>query len=223
MKVKAHIPNALTLCNLLCGCTGIVFVLENRPVPAAWFVWGAAFFDFTDGFAARWLKVSSPLGRELDSLADVVSFGLLPSFVLYKMGQPLPFPVAYFAFSVAAFSALRLAIFNIDSSQTDSFKGMPTPANALFITSLPLLPATWIAWMGNWALFMLLCMASSALLVSRIELFALKFKKFRWQGNELRFTFLAISVLLIALLNFRAIPFIIMLYLLMSLFIRKRT
>jgi CDP-diacylglycerol--serine O-phosphatidyltransferase len=216
-----HIPNLLTLCNLLCGCTGIVFVLEGRPAPAAWFVWAAAGFDFADGFAARWLKVTSPIGKELDSLADVVSFGVLPALALYKWGQLLPFPVPYVAFSIAAFSALRLAVFNVDTSQTQSFRGLPTPANALFVTSLPLLPPTWTAWLHMPALFIALCAVSSALLVSRIELFALKFQKFSWQGNEVRFIFLAISVLLLVILKAQAIPFIILLYVVMSLFVRK--
>src|SRR5689334_16277726 len=110
-----HIPNFLTCCNLLCGCLGVVFVLEGRDVPAAYFVWIACVFDFFDGFAARILKVSSPIGKELDSLADMVSFGLLPSLVVYKMLSESNAPdyVPYVAFSIAVFSALRLAIFNI--------------------------------------------------------------------------------------------------------------
>ncbi len=196
---------------------GIVFVLEDRTVPAAWFVWIAALFDFADGLTARLLKLGSPIGKELDSLADVVSFGVLPAVVLYKIGQHLPFPVAYFSFAVAAFSALRLAVFNTDDSQTDSFRGLPTPANALFITALPLLPPTWLSWINHVPLFMALCAASSAVLVSRLQLFALKFKNFTWKDNKIRFTFLAISVLLLAGMRVRAIPFIILLYLLLSL------
>src|SRR5690242_19132741 len=137
-----HLPNFLTCCNLICGCFGIVCLLENRNIPAAYFVWTAGVFDFFDGFTARMLKVSSPIGKELDSLADVVSFGVLPALVMYKLigdhtaNEWLP----YAAFMIAAFSALRLAIFNVDETQTDSFKGLNTPANSLFITSLPLLP-----------------------------------------------------------------------------------
>lgn len=221
LNPKSHIPNLFTLCNLLSGCTGIVFVLEGRNLPAAYFVWVAAVFDFADGFAARMLKVNSPVGKELDSLADVVSFGALPAFVLYKLGQHLPFPLPYTALAVAAFSALRLAVFNTDSSQSDVFKGLPTPANALFITSLPLLPQTLLQWIEQPVPFVLLCVVSSLLLVSRIELFALKFKNFSWKGNEIRFTFIAFSVLLLALLKAIAIPIIILFYLVVSLFIRK--
>ena len=221
MNIKAHVPNLLTLGNLLCGCTGIVFVLEERNLPAAYFVWLAAAFDFADGFAARMLKVNSPVGKELDSLADVVSFGVLPAFVLYKMGQQLSFPLPYLSFAIAAFSALRLAVFNIDTSQADSFKGLPTPANALFISSLPLLPEPITSWVSHPLPFAALCIVSSLLLVSRIELFALKFKNFRWKDNALRFTFLTVSVLLLAVLQISAIPVIIMLYIVVSLFMRK--
>ena len=134
-----HLPNFLTCCNLLCGCFGIVFLLEDRGIPAAYFVWASCVFDFLDGFVARALKVSSPIGKELDSLADVISFGLLPALVMYKLIgahttiEWLPF----IAFFTAAFSALRLAIFNVDETQTDSFRGLNTPANTLFITALP--------------------------------------------------------------------------------------
>src|SRR5437868_5886386 len=121
--MKRHIPNALTCCNLLCGCLGIIFCLENRNISAAYFVWVAGVFDFFDGFAARWLKVTSPIGKELDSLADMVSFGLLPSLVMYKMIDAstdniyLPFA----ALMIAVCSALRLAIFNVDETLHDSF------------------------------------------------------------------------------------------------------
>ncbi|MCS6973547.1 MAG: CDP-diacylglycerol--serine O-phosphatidyltransferase [Cyclobacteriaceae bacterium] len=221
MRFKSHIPNLLTLCNLLCGCAGIVFVLENRTIPAAYFVWLAALFDFADGFAARLLKVSSPIGKELDSLADVISFGVLPSVAFYKMGYPLPAPLPYTAFMIAAFSAIRLAVFNIDTSQSDSFKGLPTPANALFITSLPLLPSGITGWLSQAFPFVLICILSSVLLVSRIELFALKFKNFSWKENRIRFTFLALSVLLLAVLKISAIPLIILLYIVVSLIVHK--
>lgn len=212
-----HIPNLLTCCNLLCGCLGVVFVLEGRPVPAAYFVWIAGLFDFMDGFAARLLKVSSPIGKELDSLADMVSFGLLPSLVIYKMmvaaGAPSYLP--YVAFSIAAFSALRLAIFNLDERQSDSFRGLPTPANALLLTALPLLPA--IALLEDYRVLTLITLLSSYLLVSGIELFALKFKNFSWADNKIRFTFLALSVLLLITLQLAAIPVIILLYIGLSL------
>jgi CDP-diacylglycerol---serine O-phosphatidyltransferase len=144
-----HLPNILTCCNLISGCLGILFLLEGRGIPAAYFVWISCLFDFFDGFAARWLKVSSPIGKELDSLADVVSFGVLPSFVMYKLldNNTLVTYLPYIAFMIAAFSALRLAIFNVDETQTDSFRGLNTPANTLFISALPLLPASITQWL----------------------------------------------------------------------------
>lgn len=214
-----HIPNFLTCCNLLCGCFGIVFLLEDRNVPAAYFVWAAGVFDFFDGFAARWLKVTSPIGKELDSLADVVSFGVLPSLVMYKLiGSHTAYEyLPYVAFMIAAFSALRLAIFNVDETQTDSFRGLNTPANSIFMTSLPLLPAPVGEWLYQDWLLVVITMVFSFLMVSRVEIFALKFKHFKWAGNELRFTFLALSVLLLVFLKIAALPLIILLYIGLSL------
>jgi CDP-diacylglycerol---serine O-phosphatidyltransferase len=214
-----HLPNFLTCCNLLCGCLGIVFLLENKNVPAAYFVWAAAVFDFFDGFAARWLNVSSAIGKELDSLADVVSFGVLPSMIMYRLisdhstMEVLP----YVAFSIAAFSALRLAIFNVDTRQSDSFIGLNTPANTLFISSLPLLPESIGVWLyQDWAL-VIITLVFSLLLVSPIRFFALKFKDFSWGRNKTRFIFLAISVVLLPVLGVAAIPLIILLYITISL------
>lgn len=214
-----QLPNFLTCCNLICGCFGIVFLLEDRGIPAAYFVWAAGFFDFFDGFAARLLKVNSPIGKELDSLADVISFGVLPALVMYKLigdhstSEVLP----YIGFSIAAFAALRLAIFNIDETQTDSFRGLNTPATSLFITSLPLLPPS----VGNWLfqdwLLVLLTLVLSLLMVSRVEIFALKFKNFTWRDNKIRFTFLILSVLLLVIFQVSAIPLIILLYVALSL------
>lgn len=213
-----HLPNLLTCFNLLCGCLGIVAVLENRNIEAAYFVWTACVFDFFDGFAARALKVSSPIGKELDSLADVVSFGLLPAVVMYKLwptdsGEYLP----YLSFSIAIFSALRLAIFNVDETQRDSFRGLPTPANALLITALPLQQAVIMDWIIQpWALITIIVL-SSFLLVSPLELFALKFKNFTWQSNKITFTFLILSVLVLAFGQAAAIPLVILLYIALSL------
>jgi len=126
-----------------------VFCLEERDIQPAYFVWAAGVFDFFDGFAARWLHVTSPIGKELDALADMVSFGLLPALVMYKMiGASTPQPyLPYIGFMIAVFSALRLAIFNVDETQSDSFKGLNTPSNTIFITSLPLLAASAGSWL----------------------------------------------------------------------------
>ena len=217
--MKKHLPNFLTCCNLLCGCLGIVFLLEGRSVPAAYFVWIACVFDFFDGFAARMLKVSSPIGKELDSLADVVSFGVLPAMVMYKMladastSEVIPF----IGFMIAMFSALRLAIFNVDETQRDSFKGLNTPANTLFITSLPLLQGKVGDWLFLPGTLLAITVIFSFLLVSRIDIFALKFKNFSWADNKVRFTFLGLSVLLLIVFQVVAIPLIILLYIGLSL------
>lgn len=217
--MKRYLPNFLTCCNLLCGCFGIVFVLEGRDVPAAYFVWLAGAFDFFDGFAARMLKVTSSIGKELDSLADVVSFGVLPALVMYRMisgasDSPL---LPYIAFMIAVFSALRLAIFNVDETQRDTFRGLNTPANTIFITSLPLLYNDVGSWLYHPATLISITIVFSLLLVSRIEFFAFKFKNFGWADNKIRFIFLIISVLLLIILQFAGIPIIIILYILLSL------
>lgn len=216
--MKRHIPNFLTCCNLLSGTFGIVFLLEDRAIPTAWFVWISCVFDFFDGFAARWLKVSSPIGKELDSLADMVSFGLLPALVMYNMlgsATDIEF-LPYAGFLIAVFSALRLAIFNVDETQRDTFKGLNTPANTLFITSLPLVAAAGYDWITNIWLLLAITVVFSLLLVSRIEIFALKFKSFRWAENKIRFIFLLISAGLLVVFQQLAIPLIILLYIGMS-------
>lgn len=189
------------------------------------FVWAACVFDFFDGFAARLLGVSSPIGKELDSLADMVSFGLLPALLMFTLigdaSAAGPEGYAYFAFAallVAVFSALRLAIFNVDENQKDSFRGLPTPANALFLTAIPALEGTQLDFfLRSTAALTSTAVIFSFLLVAPIELFALKFKSFRWSENTLRFTFLALSGLLLVTLKLMAIPLIIILYILMSL------
>jgi len=221
MKILRHLPNLLTSCNLLCGCFGIVSAMEGQPLYAAYFVWAACVFDFFDGFAARALRVSSPIGKELDSLADVISFGVLPAVVMFNMwpaetGDYLP----YLSFSIVVFSALRLAKFNIDETQRDSFKGLPTPANALLITALPLQVGFVQSWLTQPAILIAIIAASSFLLVSRVELFALKFKNFDWKGNQLKFVFIILAIALLALLKTASIPLIILLYIGLSLGVR---
>jgi CDP-diacylglycerol--serine O-phosphatidyltransferase len=246
--MKKHIPNFLTCCNLLCGTLGIIYILDGYPwggdatlyLGANWlpayFVWLACVFDFFDGFAARALKVSSPIGKELDSLADMVSFGLLPALFMFKYiesrsGEMLVIAgggveryLPYVALLIAVFSALRLAVFNIDETQKDTFKGVPTPANTLFITGLPFIENDWIqsSIFSPWGLA-IISIIFSLFLVSRFELFALKFKSFRWADNKLRFTFLIAAVLLMCFLGFSAIPLIILLYIVLSLGSKARS
>jgi CDP-diacylglycerol---serine O-phosphatidyltransferase len=242
MNIKKHTPNFLTCCNLLCGCLGIVFIFQGSLNISAYLIFIACMFDFLDGFAARLLGVSSPIGKELDSLADVVTFGVLPSFLVFSLinksilalSYASPFIPDYFveqiasetitltsllAFSIAVFSALRLAKFNIDTRQSESFIGVPTPANAILIASLPLILSQYPS-LSNLILnpyfLIALSLIMSYLLVAELPLFALKFKNFKWTGNEIRFIFLALSILLLAILKWLGIPIIIFLYIILS-------
>jgi CDP-diacylglycerol--serine O-phosphatidyltransferase len=193
--------------------------MENYPIEPAYFIWAACVFDFFDGFAARMLKVSSSIGKELDSLADMVSFGVLPAMTMYHWidstaGANL---YVYVSLMIAVFSALRLAKFNVDARQTDTFIGVPTPANALFITSLVFLPDSIKAVVFTAPALTGITFLFSLLLVAPFELFALKFKDFSWGNNKMRFTFLALSVFLLVLFKAGALPFIIISYILISL------
>lgn len=214
-----HIPNFLTCCNLVCGCLGILFLFEGSTIPTAYFVLIACVFDFFDGFAARLFKANSPIGKELDSLADMVSFGALPALFMYKTlsinstNTYLP----YLGLLIAVCSALRLAKFNIDETQSDSFKGLPTPANAIFITTIPFLTQPIFDDVHHPIALSIITLVFSLLMVSRFDLFALKFKNFSWADNKIRFTFLILSVLLVALLHWAALPLLILLYIAMSL------
>jgi CDP-diacylglycerol---serine O-phosphatidyltransferase len=223
--MQRQIPNFLTCCNLVCGCLGIIGLMEDWEVRTAYFVWAACIFDFFDGFAARLLKISSPIGKELDSLADVVSFGVLPALFMYEalvLESPFSY-LPYIALLIAVCSAARLAIFNLDETQSDSFKGMPTPANAIFITALPFLHSPIYDLIYSPVILAVICVVFSILLVSRIELFALKFKNFTWADNKIRFMFLVLSVILLAILQWAALPFIILSYIALSLGVRLIT
>lgn len=229
--MKRHIPNAITSGNLLCGCLAIQQMSQGFLPAAAFFILLAAFLDFFDGLAARMLKVSGEMGKQLDSLADVVSFGVAPSFIAYFLldgATTIPF-VPYAAFLIAIFSALRLAKFNIDERQSESFIGLPTPAHALFWVGIAL--TYWQSWnteYGRWAVDLILGYSSQwtvlilaiagfcSAMVSEMPLLSLKFKTFGWKGNEYRFSLLILSVIFIALFLFASVPFILLLYLLLS-------
>lgn len=207
--IKKIIPNTLTCLNLMSGCVATYFAFQGEARMALlWIIVGAA-FDFFDGMSARLLKVSSPIGKELDSLADDVTFGVAPATIIFAQLSVMEYPAAieslrpilpFFAFVVAAFSALRLAKFNLDERQTTSFIGLPTPANALFWGSLLVSQPTLVessAWMIP--AILLLVVLTSLLLVSELPMFALKFKQWGWRGNELRYSFIALSCVVIAL------------------------
>lgn len=236
MNIKKHIPNTITCGNLLCGCLAIVQAFEGNLIWASYLIGIAAVLDFFDGFAARLLKVSSPIGKDLDSLADMVTFGVVPGitvFILLRMSiekyyeLDLNQNVAFAAFLIPIFSAVRLAKFNNDTRQSDSFIGLPTPANAILIGSVPIISVyDDFNYVYHPYLLIAVTCVLSFLLVVELPLFALKFKHFKWKDNEIRFVFLALSVALLVIFQFVGIPLVIILYILMSvinnLFFKKK-
>ena len=246
--MKKHIPNAITCLNLFTGCVGIYIVFQGTYQSdstsdlynlefAAYLVFLAAIFDFLDGMLARLLRAYSEIGKQLDSLADMVSFGVLPGAIMFKLMQKsllidptttltqteiLPFA----AFIIIIFSALRLAKFNIDTRQTSTFIGLPTPANTILICSLPLILAAdqfnLAGFILNYYTLLFLSLLLSYMLVAEIPLFALKFKNLSWKDNSLRFIFILMAVALLFILKFAAIPVIIVLYVLLSVFANSK-
>lgn len=231
MNIVKHIPNTITCLNLFSGCVASVMAFEGQYFLAALFVFLAAVFDFLDGMAARLLKAYSNIGKELDSLADVVSFGFAPGMVLFSWldGISGGSNWSYIAFLVPIFSALRLAKFNVDERQTSSFIGLPTPANAIFFVSLismmdPSVPLPdWVnlslfsVVVGNKWVIISLIILFSFLLVCELPMFSLKFKNLSWNDNKARFILIGISILLFIFLQLLAFPFIILVFILMSL------
>ena len=222
MKIRLFtIPNMLTLGNLICGSSAVVALLMHADFELAfWLVVASAVFDFFDGFAARLLKSVSAIGVELDSLADMVSFGLVPSVAMFCLwdvapSSDLPSWMRYLTLTIVAFSALRLAKFNIDDTQTTEFCGLPTPANGLFCLSLAMLMAAGSISLPQWAI-LTISIGMAYMLISPIRMFALKFKGFGWQGNEIRYSFIALCAVLIAAFTRYAVPAIILLYIIIS-------
>jgi len=235
--VKKHIPNFFTCLNLFSGCIAVVMISRGDREHfkyleyASVLVFAAAFFDFCDGMAARVLNVHSAMGKELDSLADVVTFGLVPGAVMYRlleMSDPAMISISenfhrvfqFFPFIITIFSALRLANFNVDTRQSESFIGVPTPANTLLVVSLPLIlmhdQFHLTGLILNPFFITILCIVLSYLLVADLPLFALKFKSFEWKKNSYQYILLISSLILLALFLYVAIPLIILLYILLS-------
>lgn len=226
MQIKKHIPNTLTLCNLLCGCLAIGQILVEKDLPTACIFMAIALVcDFFDGFLARLLKVSSPIGRELDSLADMVTFGVFPAFVLSYIFQNharINSDLRYLPILIALFSALRLAKFNIDTRQSDSFIGLNTPANTILIASVALnLHNNSTDFLTNLfhnpTFLIAYTILFSYLLVAELPMFAFKFKNFGWAGNEIRFGFIAFALVMLALFQLVAVPWIILAYIIISI------
>ena len=232
MNIKKYIPNSITCCSLVSGCIACVLALKGDLSLATVWIIVAAVFDFFDGFAARMLKAYSPMGKELDSLGDMVSFGVAPGMMVYKvleqacMAAPLGSAgtyIPYLAFVIPMFSGLRLAKFNIDERQTTSFIGMPVPAHALFWSSLCYSAAVFAE--VNPYLFIagtvVLSVVTSLLLVSEIPMFSLKVKSLKWKGNEYRYILIICAVLFISIFKVLGIAGTILLYILLSVFNKK--
>lgn len=232
MSIKKHIPNAITCCNLLSGCVACVMAFSGKFESAMLFIVLGAVFDFFDGMVARLLGVSSPLGVQMDSLADDITFGLAPATVIFSfMRYMIDYPsylggfadvLPYFAFLIAVFSACRLAKFNIDKRQTTSFIGLPTPANALFWSSLIVGGEKWLVGMSNaWMLLLALIFIFSYFLISEIPMFSMKFKNLSWKSNKTRYIFLLVSLPMFAL-GYLAPVAIISWYLILSVVLSKK-
>ena len=225
--MKRHVPNFITCLNLFSGCVGIVFAFQGELVIAGYAILVAAIFDFFDGMVARLLKAYSEIGKELDSLADVVSFGVLPSVIIYQLFLQSPQVgnisqyLNFSAFLIAIFSALRLAKFNIDERQAENFIGLPTPANALLIASLPMILAqgNWFfsAYILNPFFLFIFSLGMSILLVTEIPLISLKFKNLKINDNLFRYILVVSGIVLILIFKFAAVPLIVFIYILLSL------
>ena len=242
MNLKKHIPNAITCGNLFCGCLAILYAFQGHLIWTCYLVGVGALLDFLDGFAARLLNVKSEIGKQLDSLADMVTFGVVPGVVMYFMllksttgsagetflksenAETFPWWLLFAGFLITIFSALRLAKFNVDTRQTDSFIGLPTPANTLFICSLPLIMefqpqiGTYniLEYILNPWFLLGITITSCYVMVAEIPLLSFKFKNFSWADNKLRYILLLLAVTLLVLFQFVALPFVILLYILLS-------
>ena len=248
--MKKHIPNLFTLLNLLSGLIALLMAASDRLVYAAGFVVLGIFFDFFDGFFARKFNVTGEFGKQLDSLSDMVTSGVVPGIIMFQLllyasrqrwfmelsceqGSWSTFEETYYYFVpfvgllIPLASAFRLANFNIDERQTSSFIGLPTPALALFVISLPLIlfyeeASFFSAWIQNVYVLIGITFLGSFLLNANLPLFSLKFKDYGPKGNEFRYVFLILSAGMLLLLSVVAVPLIIVLYIVLSLLQNKK-
>lgn len=232
MKIIKHIPNSITCCNLLSGCISIVLLCNGFVIASGIMIFIAAVFDFFDGFAARLLKAYSPLGAQLDSLCDVVSFGVAPSFIMYYyLNQVVTMEVGginvapFAAFFLAVFAALRLAKFNIDDRQTTSFIGLPTPAMGIFVASLPFtLRHESLSFMSglmtNPFFLLAIVVLFSFLMVSEIPFFSLKVKSLKFKENKHLYLVALFAIIKVAIFGLAAIPFVMLFYIIVAMFVK---
>lgn len=230
--IVRNIPNTLTSCNLFSGCIAAYMAFHGNYKEALLFIVLGAMFDFIDGMTARLLHVSSPIGKELDSLADDITFGLAPAAIAFSLFKEVYYPdflmpvagiMPYTAFLIAVFSGLRLAKFNIDERQTSSFIGMPTPANALFWASLAVGGHSFLISDNFNAIYLfVLVVVMSLLLVAELPMFSLKFKDLSWGHNKVSYIFLIVSLPLLIIFQLSGIAAVIIWYILLSLATRKK-
>lgn len=228
-RITRHIPNALTCMNLFSGCIACVLAFRANFEMALLFIFISAAFDFCDGLAARLLHAYSNIGKDLDSLADDVSFGVAPALIVFSLFQEISYPdnlsflaswLPYAAFLIAIFSALRLAKFNNDTRQTTSFIGLPVPANALFWASF-VAGCYPIASYHPLLTLVLVCLFSW-LLVSEIPMFSLKFKSLSWKENKISFMFVITSAIMLIGLKIAGFAAVIVWYIILSLLTQKK-
>ena len=232
INIKRHIPNTVTCCNLLSGCIASVMAFQAKYEAAILFIILGAVFDFFDGMLARLFKVSGPLGKELDSLADDITFGFAPAVIVFSLFKEVHYPdfmqsvtniFPYTAFIISAFSALRLGKFNIDTRQTTSFIGLPTPANALFWGSLVVGGYDFLISDSFNAIYLFcLVILMSLLLVAEIPMFSLIFKSLTWKDNQTSYIFIIVCIPLLVVLGISGFSAIILWYILLSLVTKKK-
>ena len=225
--LKKHIPNTITCCNLISGCIATYWAFQGNYELALLFIVIGAVFDFFDGMSARLLHVSSPIGKELDSLADDITFGFAPSAIVFDYLKPETELLPFLVFVMAAFSALRLAKFNLDERQALGFIGLPTPANALFWGSLIVGAGDWMksapVISTNLSLIILAGIFISCwLLIAEIPMFALKFKTLGWKGNEVKYIFLLTSIVMLIFLGVSGLAAVIAWYILLSVLTQRK-
>ena len=230
--ITRHIPNMVTCCNLFSGCIAAVMAFQSNYEAAILFIILGAVFDFFDGMLARLLNVSGPLGKELDSLADDITFGFAPSAIVFSLFKEVQYPefmsgiteyFPYTAFIIAAFSALRLGKFNIDPRQSSSFIGLPTPANALFWGSLVVGGHSFLTSDSFNALYLFaLVLLMSYLLIAELPMFSLKFKNLSWKDNKVSYIFLLVCIPLLIVFRISGFAAIILWYIILSVLTRKK-
>ena len=214
--MKKHIPNFITCLNLFTGCISVFLAFRGNYQGAFIGILISAIFDFLDGFAARLLKSFSPIGKELDSLADMVSFGMAPGAIVFSLLTETGINewLVFLAFLIPVFSGLRLAIFNVDDKQSSSFIGLPVPANAIFWSGIVYSFSSFLV--NNVWIFLILIGLFCYLLIAKIPMFSLKFKNLAWKENQTQFLFLIGSCMLIAIFGFNAFAIIIGWYIVLS-------